>query len=194
MLQPQKQSYGPLGELTREEWKKLLESNEGLFKRCEASEETTGIVIDSEYGRGDGCKEVMYFVFHKATPEQQEFYCAIGDSESPAGNVPASFEYVLTLLGTIQRWKEDVSWLQKARNFLYAEETILHHDEELVQQGKEALAIHIPPVLKAHFPHIFRDIDFTGLKTSQKLEKISEVLHYEVEPKEKYLETYVKNL
>ncbi|MBI2666607.1 hypothetical protein HYX13_03270 [Candidatus Woesearchaeota archaeon] len=196
----EKQPYGFLGELTREEWKQLLHSNEGVFKRCEAPEQTTGIRLDyahlekGDTGRGDACKEILYFVFHKATSEQQEFYWALGIVEQPNSNAPASLEYVLTMLGSLERWKEDVRWLVKAKNYLHTEEKILEYDSRQVAYGKKVLSIRVPPVLKTHFPHLFHDVDFTGLSQEETLEKITQVLTSEVEPEEKYLEIYLENL
>lgn len=184
-----KQNYGPLGELTREEWKRCLESNEGLFARIERElpDVFPGPVLNREGEvRGDfGGGEVMYFIQH-STSEQDNFLVKLLEY-----NLAAAHEYIITMIGLHERWQQDIRWLRIALHYFKEEEHKLQEDERRLLQGENPLPLHFSEALKRHYPEHFRDIDFGGLAPTEALALVERTLAG-VSKKEANLEKYLE--
>ncbi len=179
-----KENYGQWGHLPRKEWKRKLHSNLGLFlKLPPAPPQCIGPMLDS-HGKvsGDSAMlETAYFV-KRASPEQIRFY-----EELIEVNVPAGYEYLLTLCQSLSRWKNDFRWLLVALQYLKNEEHCLEEETALIQQA----ARKSPEALTRHFPQLFHDLDVAGLGFEDMLSRIKTILEEKIRPEEKYLKTYL---
>ena len=186
-----KENYGRLGKLNRDEWKKLLNSNKGLFKRVRAAPPTViGPTLDED---GRVVADLMVIEIESfmkvATTDQREFY-----EELERVNPKAAKEYMLTIGGSIKRWKEDIKWLRVLQRYLKKGEDILKEEETLVTKGiklQELFYIHLPPVLKRHFPPLFGDLNVENLNLDELLDRIRSA-EKKVSSEEHYLDGYLK--
>lgn len=187
-----KQNYGALyGELQRKEWKRLLNSNKGLFKRVKSAPPSVIGPSLAESGKvvGDMMFMETAFFMRVAGKDQREFY-----DELERVNQTAAKEYVLTISGSIERWKEDVKWLTVALHYLKKEEDILKKEERLAEEETKLQAlIKLPAILKRHFPHLFKDINLENLNLDDILNKIKSIEN-KVSSEEHYLNKYIKKL
>ncbi len=184
-----KESYGPLGELTREEWKRRLESDEGLFRKIteEPPPQISGPILNEQgtVDRDQLFLETSYFTY-VADKRQTNYYIELLSSNSSAAR-----EYLLTVTKLKERWKEDLRWLQIALFYQQEKDQRLHQDENLLKEKGHALPIRFPEALKRHYQKLFQDIEFTGLSAQETLKEIKETLQDE-EQEERYLEDYLR--
>lgn len=198
-LEERLEDYGRLGRLSPTLWKQYLTGFENGFEREYAPElfrrmKTTspGIVgptLDS-LGKVTGdlfLMETLRFVDY-AREAQRDLYQQLLDV-----NQVAAKEYLLTISGSIDRWKKDVKWLNLALGYLRDESDFLHQEVEFIGQENGHGSKNFPDALKRHFPQLFYDIDFTGLSLEGALQKVKLLLE-EVEPREAYLEDYLTRL
>ncbi len=196
-LEERLEDYGSLGKLSPTTWKQYLtDSGNGfgdmpeLFRRMNGtSPEIVGPTLDSS-GKVTGdlfLTETLRFMDY-AGEAQRNLYQQLLDV-----NQVAAKEYLLTISGSIDRWKKDVKWLNLALGYLREEGEFLRGEAEFMLQENTHGSKNFPDALKRHFPQLFYDIDFTGLSLEGALQKVKLLLE-EVEPEEKYLEDYLTNL
>jgi hypothetical protein len=183
--------FGRLGKLSEHDWEKMLDSDNGLFKR---NNHPPRFVIgpqltDSGKITGDAfTMEVMAFMQH-STKDQQEFA-----KELSKANPVAYRQYVLVISGSFVLWKRDIRWLRIAYRYLRKEEHLLEEEEHLIEKQKRELAsFHIPRALKRHFPALFSDVELEGNDLDAMFEKIRGLEH-KVHDEEDYLGDYLKHL
>ena len=100
-----KKDYGRSGKLTRDEWKRLLNSNNGLFKRAKKAPKSVIGPTLTETGSLVGNMMAMEAVaFENVANDQQHKYY----KELAKVNPKAAKEYLLTISGSINIWKKDI--------------------------------------------------------------------------------------
>jgi len=184
-----KEYYGRLGRLHRSEWKRMLNSNTGLFRRARSAPPyIIGPTLD-EHGRVTADLKVMETVYFEsvASKEQRTFF-----KELKSVNPIAADEYMLIISGSIKKWKEDMKLLVLVLRYLRREESALKEEENLIsEEEKVKVAVKLPLVLRRHFPHFFKSVDLEGLDFRAQLDKIKEIKRNVCEEKD-YLKDYIK--
>ena len=183
-----KREYGRAGKLSTGQWKHLLHSNTGLFAQGNPQVRMPGPTLNERTGMiiGDGMAVEKMGFSQVATAEQESFY-----EELESINPIAAKEYLLAVIKALDRWKDDVRWLQIALAYLKKEEQFLLEEQELIQHEKKRIHKKIPEVMKRHFPILFKDIEFGGLSFEQILAKIKTTLEEHIIPAEKRLADYL---
>ena len=123
------QRYGRLGRLSESEWKRILHSNEGLFKKIPPLK-VPGPTLNSQ---GQVIADTLYvevpYFYKDASKEQVQLY-----EELEHINPIASREYVLVIIGALEQWKKDIRWLKLALVYLRKKELLLRREEEHFQK------------------------------------------------------------
>ena len=180
--------YGHFGKLSNVRWKELLDSDDGLFKRFDASPRILGPTLDNK-GRVIGdlmTVELFYFMSH-AAEDQKNFF-----NELKKDNALAAKEFLLTISGSIEKWLEDINLLVRILNYLKKEERSFNQEIFLLERTEQVkLSIVIPDVLKRHLPEIFSSLEKPDLKGI--IGEIKKTLNA-VSDEENYLEGYLKSL
>ena len=173
--------YGHL-RITEEQWRKLLLSNEGLFRRIGSpprnipgpcmtpSGEVVGNVLSME--------RIAFQDF--ATREQQAFLRELEQTDQYAG-----VEYILAVTNTLQLWKDDIKVLQQIESYLDAEERELEKaiaKLEAEEQDMTALG-QIYETLRRRLPDILKDISLDGLDLRTTIKAIRELHERIAEPR-----------
>jgi len=176
----------------KREWKKKLASNKGLFKKVEVKAPFAGphLKIDKT-GReeviGDmGEFEESIFVMY-ATPFQYKFYNDLKKQDIEAAN-----EYMFTITGAVDKWKEDIKVLQNFLDVLRKEENLFVDEEkriETIEEIKEKL----PRIIEEHLPATFQKIR-ADLKDMDKFLKDLEVAVEKMQELEKFIKDYFEYL
>ena len=119
-----------------------------------------------------------------ASTEQKKFLRELGDST-------AAKEYILTVSGSIEIWKDDMKWLEIALYYLKKEENVLKKEEKSVEHSEQLNAsLKLPLILKRHFPHLFEGMELDNLYFDDLFKKIHEV-EIKVGTEEHYLFEYI---
>jgi|GEM_PF-2955504 len=176
--------------LSRHEWKERLVSNHLLFRRAERNPPVIGPSLDSN-GRIIGdlkAMETAYFM-SVASEGQISFF-----NELRKVNRVAADEYMLTISGSIEKWKEDVRLLRIVIRYLKENADAMKRAERLLnEEEKIRVALKLPSTLQRHFPDFFKSIDLEGLDFKAQLAKIRNV-RMRVHAEKNYLENYLHKL
>lgn len=165
-----KRNYGRLGKLIREEWKDFLNSDNGLFKRAKKAPESVVGPSLTDTGTMVGNMMAMETIaFGKvASNEQSAFF-----EELKHANPEAAIEYMLKISGSIDVWKKDIKWIRTVLRYVEKEEHFLEEEEELITKEERLKAfMHLPPILKKHYPMFFENIELQDLNFGEMLRKI----------------------
>jgi hypothetical protein len=183
------QKYGRMGRLRRSDWKRLLGSDKFLFKRAaSAPPNILGPTMDSQ-GHVIGDMKMMDRMHFErvASSEQRAFF-----EELSRVNHRAADEYMLTISGSIEKWREEMSLLVMAAHYLKKEESALDEEERLIREEEKLRAsVKLPLVLKRHFPYFFESINLERLNFEAQLAEIKRV-RQRVDVEKDYLEQYIK--
>jgi len=182
-----KEDYGRLGKLHRSEWKKLLNSNKDLFKRIKSAPPSIiGPQLD-EHGEVIADLKLIETVFFEkvANKNQHDFF-----KELKKVNPPAADEYMLTIGGAIERWKEDMKRIEFSLHQLKKGEHVLEKEEKrLIREEIEIKDL--IETLKRHIPNLIKDIELKGLNFTELLNKIR-MVEQNINSKESRLKSYLK--
>ncbi len=183
-----KKNYGRLGDLRRGEWKRLLKSNNRLFRIRGTPETVRPGPHINESGRIQGGLGLMEDVFFQkiCTEEQRKFHQELMQVNPIAGR-----EFAFTINGSIYIWKEDLELLEFALKSLEKEDRAMHFKEKLIREAnKKKVTVKLPPVLKRHFPQLFNDVELEGIELEGLIDKIKS-MEDKVEAEEHYIKDYL---
>jgi len=179
-------------EISEREWKKRLASNEGLFRRLESKAEFVGPTLVRKEGTGKeeilgDTMSIETSIFYGYTTQfQQKLHEQLEKEDPEKAN-----EYLLTIAGAIDKWKDDIKVLQNFLALVRREEK-LFKDEERKIQVIEEIKNKLPAVIEKHLPDAFKtikghlsdmdrflaDLEYT-IEKMQELEKfVSEYLEF----------------
>lgn len=138
------------------DWRRLINSNRGLFRRISSNYRFAGPTLDSDgkiVGNTFGYENSI-FNMH-ATDEQIEFF----DMLNKINEIKAR-EYLLTIIGAIDKWKEDVSILRRIIPLLKEEYVSAEKRLSIIKKEEESILLkNAPEILKRHLPNIFKNLE-----------------------------------
>lgn len=182
--------YLNLSNLSKQDWKKRLLSNQGLFHKVIRDIKTgsinyvgpriMGSYENMDFGGDMFLTELMVFEEH-ATKEQKMFF------ELLLKNRPIrAREYVLTVINAIDTWKKDVKQLNDLYIFLEQENEQIKKEGEIVKSLLRFRDFDRAR-MKKHMNNILRDlgiinkiqeIDFDILNLIKKIKETEKVLEF----------------
>ncbi len=180
-----KKKYGRLGKLSYSEWKSYLHSNKGLFVKSPKETDIIGPTLtkDAQIIGDMMAMEASIFGI-VATQDQIDF-----SNELIKENYTAYLEYILTISGSIERWKKDMKIIQDVLNELEKEEKELKKNEEILSNARTH---EVSKTLKKHFPQIFKGEIFKGKSFTELIQEIKDS-EKKVEDIIDYLKNYIKD-
>ncbi|RMF07144.1 hypothetical protein D6764_00520 [Candidatus Woesearchaeota archaeon] len=151
--------------VSRDEWKRMLASNEGVFKRFddpslrkEIEQLVKGPHLTSNFDAivGDADTVEDFIFFKHASDEQKKFFKKLW-----AANRVAAREYLFNVLGVVDVWKNDIRNFQELLSLLRSGELLVSEEESEVSSVKEKqrLVRELPETLKRHFPDILGNLE-----------------------------------
>ncbi len=135
------------------EWKDALKSNNGMFAKINVRPAYLGPQLTKELEITGDFLAIEKAVFDKyATPFQRNAFDEIEKQSEEKAN-----EYLLTICGAIDKWKQDVRVLQDFLTALKEEKKELTKEEKTVHKAE--LIFHVPDVLRRRMPEVFAKLE-----------------------------------
>ncbi len=185
-----KQIYGKeLITVSVSEWKQLLSSNAKLFKGCKSFSRVIGPTVKDSSIVGDVMSMETSYFSSMASEDQMEFYLSELDVYEK-NRVGAVNEYVLTIIGAIKIWKEDMVVLKEIERLLNVEYRQLEEESLFLEKGIK-VAGKIPSVFQKHLPELSKHLSGSDKDLKSTLEIIKRV-EKEVHDEDVFLSKYLK--
>jgi len=135
------------------EWKEALQSNEGLFAKLKVSPSYAGPQLTKDLEITGDVLAFERSIFEKyASQFQVNVFDEIRKQSEEKAN-----EYLLTICGAIDKWKQDVKVLQDFLAALKEEKKELRNEEKTVHKAE--IIFHIPDVLRRRMPEVFAKLE-----------------------------------
>ncbi|MBW3016903.1 hypothetical protein KY316_00900 [Candidatus Woesearchaeota archaeon] len=169
------------------EWKKALASNEGIFSRIKLQPQYLGPQLTETFEITGDFMGLENSIFEKyATPFQHKAFDELEKQSREKAN-----EYLLTICGAIDKWRQDVRVLQDFLTALREEEHELKEEEKTVHRAE--VILHFPEVLKRRLPELFAKLE-AGLKNMDTFLNEVRAAEKQIEYIEKKIEAYLESL
>lgn len=160
--------------ISEEDWKEYLASNQGIFKRFQKAPYIKGPFIDSS-GKVQGdllAMEINHFMNH-SSEEQKNYYAQLIDQD-----LSKAYEYILTITGSIQTWKDDMQILHATWSYLSVKEKDLEISRRRLLESLDYEKIHtIPQTIMKHIPSEFIKIDVDPSDYTDLFKKIEKTIN-----------------
>ena len=172
------------------DWRRLINSNRSLFRRISSNYRFAGPTLGSN-GKIVGdmlVSETSFFNMH-ATDEQVEFF----DMLNKINKIKAR-EYLLTIIGAIDKWREDVSILRRIIILLKEEYVSAEKRLSIIKKEEESILLkNAPEILKRHLPNIFKNLETDFKSFDEMIIRIKEEMA-RFGKEVVYLENYLNSL
>lgn len=167
--------------ISDKDWKEALASNQGLFKKFQKAPYIKGPFIDST-GKVQGdllAIEINHFMNH-ASEEQKNYYAQLIDQD-----LSKAYEYILTITGSIQTWKEDMQILHATWSYLSVKEKDLEISRRRLLESLDYQKIHtLPQTIMKHIPSQYIKIDIDPSDYADLFKKIEKTINSYKDKKE----------
>lgn len=150
-------------EYSEREWKRALNSNQEIFKVIAKHPNYAGPHLyhdeENEMIEGDTLGTELATLNFYGTDQQRLAYEDLRRQDEGK-----AAEYLLTIVGAMDRWKEDIKVLRELLYALRKEERVLVKEERTVERA-EVIKTKVPDTLKKHLPEVYRVLkrDFANL-------------------------------